>query len=93
MAGVATGLFGMSHKRRPAALQQHDHIEQGRAQNGPGGTQVSTAKSSADGVIISSGAGTAERRNCSALAWRNTKTIDIFNFEDGAMHALQRRIF
>ena len=37
--------------------------------------------------------GTAERRNYSALAWRNTKTIDIFNFEDGEMRALQRRIF
>ncbi len=36
--------------------------------------------------------GTAERRNYSALAWRNTKTIDIFNFEDGEMRALQRRI-
>jgi len=37
--------------------------------------------------------GTAERRNYSALAWRNTKTIDIFNFEHGEMRALQRRIF
>ena len=31
--------------------------------------------------------------NYSALTWRNTKTIDIFNFEDGEMRALQRRIF
>jgi len=51
---------------------------------------VTTQYCCAPGGINSSG---AERQNYSALTWRNTKTIDIFNSEDGEMLASPRRIF